>query len=462
MKSTTSRIKMVLLVTLTALLVFMMPVPAGFAKVGVKEGDWVKYSAFTGLDHTVVVTEYLYANYISNARNEWGKKGVPPYLDTIDYDKNYINATADSQEIGDFEFQKSVDGTIGEVYIELNCRQVGNGTIKVWYSIDGGSTWIDSGTLTLKSYWDWRYTGDQFANIDTWDKVNSLRVYLESVANGTWGGLVEVDCMRLRIEKPVALYAPPNLWNLTWGMPDYWPENSTEWMDMTVQSVSGSNVTVNSITHFENGTEYTKTLSGDVETASGTVGFFLIPADLVEHFEVPWDDGVTGPTCALVPLRIFINGTVSRGYAGAFREVNYVKLNYTCQPAPTRVILEAYWDKATGVLCEISISVSHGPYKLTRGFIDAWTSFKMTETNIWLSQSELESELKGLKDDYETLQGQLNTTKSDLEEAIADLEASIDDLEKTISMWQMLTVVLLIIGLAVGFIIAWVVKKPKR
>ncbi len=125
--------------------------------------------------------------------------------------------------------------------------------------------------------------------------------------------------------------------------------------------------------------------------------------------------------------------------------------------------LIAYWDKATGVLCEIDMSVSFGPLSVGGGIIDASTSFRMTETSMWLSEleSELEAELEDLRNDYETLQGQLDTTKSNLEEAIGDLEASVADLEETISMWQMLTVVLVIVGLAVGFILAWAVKKPK-
>jgi len=261
-------------------------------------------------------------------------------------------------------------------------------------------------------------------------------------------------------EKNQTVYVPPNLWNLSWSIPDYWPENNTEWMDMTVESVSGSNVTVESTTRLKNGTDLTKTLSGDVETGSGNLGFFLIPANLGEGLEVPWaHTAVTGIGCA--GIKLYINGTVSRIYAGAVREVNYVKYNFTVSVPTTCVVLEAYWDKATGVLCEISMAVTFGPYHVLRDFIDAWTSFSMTETNMWLSQSELESELEDLRDNHETLQGQFNTTKSDLEEAITDLEASVADLEDAVSMWQMLTVVLLIVGLAVGFILAWVVKKPK-
>jgi len=318
MKGKTSRIKMVLLVTLAALLISMILVPAGFAAIGVEEDDWVRYGVFAGRYQTYLLGE------------------TPPY-----------------------------------------------------------------GNLT--------------------DKVETV-------------------------------YIPPNLWNLTWPKPDYWPENNTEWIDMTFQSISGSNVTVNSTTHFENGAEDTKTLSGNVEIGSGNVGFFLIPANFSEGLEVPWDHTeVTGAGCA--PLKLYVNGTVSRRYAGATREVNYVKiLNYT-GTGPTRVTLEAYWDKATGALCEISISVTYGPYSVLRWFIDAWTSFRVTETNMWGPGKELED----LTADYEAL----NTTKSDLEEEIADLEASVADLEGTVSMWQMLTVVLLIVGLAVGFIIAWVVKKPK-
>lgn len=378
MRNRDSALKMILLVILVALMFSATLVPPGFA-AGINRGKRVKYSAFTGLDHIIIEEEEVYADHVSDARNECIKVGEYPYVDEIDYSANYIKVTADSQEIGDFEFSNFVDGTISELYIELYCRQSTNEQIRVWYSTDGGSNWTDSGTLFPQRTWGWRDTGDESANIDSWDKVNSLLVYLESVVEGEWDGEVEVDCIRLRILRSAACYAPPNLWNLTWSAPDYWPKNNTEWISITVQEVSGTERSLLLTTHFEDGSEEDKTLDGDVATGVGNLGFFLIEANLEEGDEIAWDHTeVMGPQTS--GIKLYINGTVSREYAGVSREVNYVNVVIppTMVPA-TNVNLTAFWNKATGVLYEISMAVTYGPISTLRHRVDAWTSFKMTE-----------------------------------------------------------------------------------
>lgn len=378
MRNSDSAPKTILLVTLVALMFSTTLFPVGFA-AAIKTGKRVKYSVFTGLDHTIIEEEHVYADHVSNARNECIKVGAYPYVDEIDYNASYIKATADSQEIGDFEFSNFVDGTISELYIELYCKQGTNERMRVWYSTDGGSNWIDSGTVFPLSTWGWRDTGDESASIDSWDKVNSLLVYLESEVEGEWNGEIEVDCIRLRILRSVASYAPSNLWNLTWSAPDYWPKNNTEWISITVQEASGTERSLMLTTHFENGSEEDKTLDGDVATGLGNLGFFLIEANLEEGDEITWDHTeVMGPQTSAIKL--YINGTVSREYVGVSREVNYVNVVIlpTVVPA-TKVNLTAFWNKATGVLYEISMAVTYGPISTLRHRVDAWTSFKMTE-----------------------------------------------------------------------------------
>lgn len=170
----------------------------------------------------------------------------------------------------------------------------------------------------------------------------------------------------------------PYLWVLAWEEPEYWPANNTEWMKLTVQSVADSNVEVELITHFENGTERTKSLGGNITEGSGSIGFFIIEANLAEGDEITWDHtGVTGIGCA--GIKLYVNDTVTKSYGGKSREVNHVNASFLGL-GPTRVSLEAYWDKATGVLCEINMSISFGPLQV--GF-EAATSFKMAETNMF-------------------------------------------------------------------------------
>ena len=138
-----------------------------------------------------------------------------------------------------------------------------------------------------------------------------------------------------------------------------------EWLKVVVESVSDTTVTLEGTMHFKNGTEKTETIEDGIESG------FIIEADLGEGDEVTapfFDAEMTG----------YINGTVSRTYAGASREVNYVVITVTEHNATeTR---KAYWDKATGFICEMSVSLSGEHEGET---VEMSISYKMTETNLW-------------------------------------------------------------------------------
>jgi len=140
-----------------------------------------------------------------------------------------------------------------------------------------------------------------------------------------------------------------------------------EWLKMLVETVSGNTITGKTVIHYMNGTE-------DEEGFSGEVGIsqdgFIVEANLAEGDSAPIPFGFTGA--------MTINGTESRKYAGASREVNYVRLSVS----ETTVTgdLEAYWDKLTGVVCEMSMSVSG---EIEGESYSMSLDFKMTETSMW-------------------------------------------------------------------------------
>jgi hypothetical protein len=140
-----------------------------------------------------------------------------------------------------------------------------------------------------------------------------------------------------------------------------------EWANVSVETVSGSTVTGKTVLHYENGTEDEEPFSGEVGTSAV---MFIVEANLTEGDSVPVPFGPTE--------EMPINGTESRNYAGASREVNYVRISIT--EDNVTVDLDAYWDKLTGVLCEISMSYS-GDYEGESLSISM--DLKMTETNIW-------------------------------------------------------------------------------
>jgi len=138
-----------------------------------------------------------------------------------------------------------------------------------------------------------------------------------------------------------------------------------EWAKFEVQSISGATVTLEGTVHYKNGTEET-------ETMDGTEMGLIIEADLTEG------DQVISPIFFGAGVPTYINGTVSKKYAGANREVNYV--NIEMEQYGTSIDLKAYWDKAKGVLCEMSMSMSGVILGQT---LEVSMSIKMTETNMW-------------------------------------------------------------------------------
>ena len=139
----------------------------------------------------------------------------------------------------------------------------------------------------------------------------------------------------------------------------------TEWIKIEVESVSDTSVTLKMTTHYKDKPEDTETMSGTEVTG------LLLEADLGEGDEV------------LAPIfgaetPVDIAGSKQRTYAGASREVNYVEISQ--EEMGMSIDLEVYWDKATGILCEMAMSMSG---ELEGETVDMSYSIKMTDTNLW-------------------------------------------------------------------------------
>jgi len=176
--------------------------------------------------------------------------------------------------------------------------------------------------------------------------------------------------------------------NVTWSSndpnmqksPELMDMENTEWIKNTVQTVSGMNVTFQSLIHFENGTEQTKTLGVDIESGEGNGTLMFISKDL------SLNDSIY--TSALYPSPPYyewrINETVSRKYAGKARETNHLNfmVNTTVSNVTTITSYDICLDKATGVLCEQAVEQTIE--NQTTGYVTSWSkSFKITETNLW-------------------------------------------------------------------------------
>ena len=99
---------------------------------------------------------WLYVNTDDMTRTGWKRFGTYPYLDTIDYDINYLSVKATNKEAGNFGFAdsgKSVE-TIENVTLQLYSRQEKAGDnleVFVW----NGSNLASLGLREISTSWNW-------------------------------------------------------------------------------------------------------------------------------------------------------------------------------------------------------------------------------------------------------------------------------------------------------------------
>ena len=146
-------------------------------------------------------------------------------------------------------------------------------------------------------------------------------------------------------------------------------EIDLEWFRIDVKNITNDTINLEIITHYLDGTEETDTVD------AFEVGF-IVETDLKEG------DSIIPPL--IVVEEAYINGTISREYAGVPRTINYIDLSTTEMISLT---YRAYFDKTTGIMCEISLSLT---MDLLEEHYEATVIYKLTETNIFRSTSLME------------------------------------------------------------------------
>jgi len=165
-------------------------------------------------------------------------------------------------------------------------------------------------------------------------------------------------------------------WNIPGqAEPPYMAElRNTAWAKLEVTNVLGNTVTVQTSGQYKNGTTIPgETMSGDIETGTGNLMFFIIPANLGPGDTIP----VSGiPMVFGTPT---INATVT--YSRTNRPANQFRY-YMSMPAPASGSIDVnfYWDKATGILCELLVSMA-----VSAPGVSMSMSMQMAiiETNMW-------------------------------------------------------------------------------
>jgi hypothetical protein len=151
-------------------------------------------------------------------------------------------------------------------------------------------------------------------------------------------------------------------------------EKKIDWARIDVENVSGTTVTLNVTTHYNNGTLTNQSDTEDVAN-KGMTGFFLIASNLKSG------DRITNGTISPI-----VNQTTTGTYAGATRNVNLVNTTTTGYGNLT-LTSRICWDQSTGIMVEAytkapgyeSPSADENP----SGYMEM--SIKATETNMWSS-----------------------------------------------------------------------------
>lgn len=155
--------------------------------------------------------------------------------------------------------------------------------------------------------------------------------------------------------------------------------NQTKWNNVTITAVSESdyNVTAKVTTHLKNNTERTATYQGDLLTGKGNLSFQVIVAGIQKGDPILIYPNFTGD----IP---WINETTSTSYAGANRQINFMRVEAgdvkNGEFLGSGIIYDYYWDRETGILCEVG-TLAHDETALHN--MTSYLTVKMTETNLW-------------------------------------------------------------------------------
>jgi len=150
-----------------------------------------------------------------------------------------------------------------------------------------------------------------------------------------------------------------------------------------IVSVSGTNVTYESVIHYKNGTE--QKIVSWLDVATG----LTFPGVTMPYGPIIAANLTAGDKVYLNAYAPIINSTSTAFYAGLEREINslLMKTNITI-PNYYRSILEMaiHWDRISGILCEQKVNACY--INIKNGY-ETYMSLQavITETNIWTKPS---------------------------------------------------------------------------
>ena len=147
------------------------------------------------------------------------------------------------------------------------------------------------------------------------------------------------------------------------------PTNIPAHAKMTVTGISSTNVTLQSLEDFTNGTQITSAGIIDVESGQGNETGTIIAANL--NAGDPVYNGSWSYMGAI------INETITRNYLGSNMETNHMNLTqqYTIPQGSVSMSLNYFWFRGSGILAEVVVNVT-----VVQGAIETWEYEHVTIT----------------------------------------------------------------------------------
>lgn len=155
--------------------------------------------------------------------------------------------------------------------------------------------------------------------------------------------------------------------------------NGTEWVKMTVTGVSGTNVSLQYVSHYKNGTEEIEDGYIDVDTGDeANASLTIISANLGVN-----DNLYTSGDYSTWA----INETITRTYPDGVRNTNHINMTYEYSWTINETeyyfsqSMNLYWDKETGILVEDSFEL----YNQTGEYLTTWSvGSRITDSSVWI------------------------------------------------------------------------------
>jgi len=144
-----------------------------------------------------------------------------------------------------------------------------------------------------------------------------------------------------------------------------------EQVTLTIQNVSGTNVTGLFTIEYENGTEYSQVGSVDLTTGEGDLRRWLIAADL----------NAGDPLYTSEPEEMINETSVQTYFFWGARETNHLvySYNFTSEEDYSYLSVDMFWDKETGVVTKLSFEAD----AFVNGtLIDASAEWLITDSSI--------------------------------------------------------------------------------